>query len=83
MIIETNRLFLREMTENDFEALYKVLSDSDVMKHYPYTFDENRVREWIITLFKRAPELTEDQEKKLHQLSRKVRKKFGMKPIRM
>ena len=29
MIIETNRLFLREMTENDFEALYKVLSDSD------------------------------------------------------
>ena len=40
MIIETNRLFLREMTENDFEALYKVLSDSDIMKHYPYTFDD-------------------------------------------
>ena len=47
MIIETNRLFLREMTENDFEALYKVLSDSDVMKHYPYTFDDVRVRSWI------------------------------------
>ena len=47
MIIETNRLFLREMTENDFEALYKVLSDSDVMKHYPYTFDDVRVRNWI------------------------------------
>ena len=37
----------------------------------------------IITLFKRAPELTEEQEKKLHQLGRKVRKKFEMKPIRM
>ena len=47
IIIETNRLFLREMTENDFEALYKVLSDSDVMKHYPYTFDDVRVRNWI------------------------------------
>ena len=47
MIIETNRLFLREMTENDFEALYKVLSDSDIMKHYPYTFDDVRVRNWI------------------------------------
>ena len=44
---------------------------------------EEMAREWIITLFKRAPELTEEQEKKLHQLGRKVRKKFGMKPIRM
>lgn len=47
MIIETNRLFLRAMTENDFEALYKVLADSDIMKHYPYTFDDVRVRNWI------------------------------------
>ena len=47
MILETERLYLREMTENDFEALNKVLADSDIMKHYPYTFDENRVRIWI------------------------------------
>lgn len=47
MIIETERLFLREMTEEDFPALYAVLSDSDIMQHYPYTFDENRVRGWI------------------------------------
>ena len=47
MIIETKRLFLREMTENDFDALYKVLADSDIMQHYPYTFDKNRVRNWI------------------------------------
>lgn len=38
VIIETERLLLREMTEDDFEALYKVLADSDIMKHYPYTF---------------------------------------------
>lgn len=47
VIIETERLFLREMTKNDFEALYKVLADSDIMQHYPYTFDENRVKGWI------------------------------------
>ena len=42
MIIETPRLILREMTPNDFSALYAVLADSDIMSHYPYTFDENR-----------------------------------------
>ena len=47
MIIETERLFLREMTEDDFDALYHVLSDSDIMQHYPYVFDEARVRNWI------------------------------------
>ena len=47
MIIETERLYLREMTENDFEALNKVLADSEIMRHYPYVFDENRVRSWI------------------------------------
>ena len=47
MIIETKRLLLREMTENDFDALYKVLADSDIMQHYPYTFDDARVIGWI------------------------------------
>lgn len=48
MTLETNRLILRELTYDDFEALYNVLADSDIMEHYPYTFDENRVRNWII-----------------------------------
>lgn len=47
MYIGTERLVLRELTENDFSALYKVLADSDIMCHYPYTFDENRVKNWI------------------------------------
>lgn len=47
MVIETERLFLRELTERDYDALYKVLADSDIMQHYPYTFDEARVRGWI------------------------------------
>lgn len=47
MILETKRLILRELTENDFSDLYEVLSDSDVTAYYPYTFDENRVKGWI------------------------------------
>ena len=47
MNIETDRLMLREMTEADFEALYAVLADADTMKHYPHSFNEDSVREWI------------------------------------
>ena len=46
-ILETERLYLREMTQDDFDALYAVLADRDIMQHYPYTFDEERVRAWI------------------------------------
>lgn len=46
-IIETPRLFLREMTETDFDALFAVLGDEGIMGHYPYAFDEGRVRDWI------------------------------------
>ena len=47
MILETERLFLREMAMDDFDALYAVLSDAEIMQHYPYSFDEERVRSWI------------------------------------
>ena len=47
MMLETERLILREMTDDDFDAIYAVLADSDITQHYPYTFDEARVRGWI------------------------------------
>ena len=47
MKLGTERLYLRELTPDDFDALYAVLADSDIMQHYPYTFDEARVRNWI------------------------------------
>ena len=47
MIIETERLFLRKMTAGDFDALYKVLADSDSMKYYPYSFGKKEVENWI------------------------------------
>lgn len=46
-VIETERLFLREMALADYDALYAVLADRDIMQHYPYTFDAARVRGWI------------------------------------
>lgn len=45
--IKTVRLFLREMDRNDFDALYKVLTDTETMRHYPYAFDEACVSGWI------------------------------------
>lgn len=47
MITETKRLLLRELTAEDFDGLYAVLADSDIMEHYPYTFDAARVQNWI------------------------------------
>lgn len=48
MVLETKRLVLREMNKDDYEALYAVLADSDIMQHYPYTFDEKRVKDHLI-----------------------------------
>lgn len=47
MEIGTDRLLLREMTAADYPALYAVLADSDITRHYPYTFGADRVRRWI------------------------------------
>ena len=47
MHLQTNRLILRELTDEDFDALFEILSDSEVMKYYPKPFDADRVNGWI------------------------------------
>ena len=47
MKLETNRLILRELTMEDFNDLFEILSDEETMKHYPRPFDEQKVRDWI------------------------------------
>lgn len=42
IVIETERLFLRKYTFDDFNALFEILSDSETMQHYPAPFDEQR-----------------------------------------
>ena len=46
-ILETKRLILREMTDDDFNALKKVISDPDNMIYYPKPYDDNGVTRWI------------------------------------
>ena len=46
-VIETERLWLREYTAEDFAALYEIMSDPETMKHYPAPFDEEKTRGWI------------------------------------
>ncbi len=38
---------LREMTDDDFPALQKVISDPETMKFYPKPYDEAGVHKWI------------------------------------
>ena len=40
MIIETDRLYLREFTENDYDDLREILQDKDVMYAYEHIFSE-------------------------------------------
>ena len=40
IILETSRLILREYTLDDFDELYKLLSDPITMKHYLKPYDE-------------------------------------------
>jgi RimJ/RimL family protein N-acetyltransferase len=46
-IIETRRLFLRQLTLEDTDSLSLVLSDEESMKHYPHAFSAEEVRKWI------------------------------------
>lgn len=41
------RLFFRNYTEDDFDWLYKILSDPETTKHYPKPYDEEGTRRWI------------------------------------
>lgn len=47
MILETQRLILREYRMEDFDALYTILSDPVTMQHYPKPYDENGTRRWL------------------------------------
>ena len=48
MQLETERLILREMKLDDFDALYEILSDTETMQHYPKPLDEQQVRNWVL-----------------------------------
>lgn len=47
MILETKRLFLREITQDDFCSLCKILQDEETMYAYEGAFSDREVQEWI------------------------------------
>lgn len=47
MILETERLYLREMEQSDFEALCKILKDEETMYAYEGAFNNKEVQEWL------------------------------------
>lgn len=47
IILETERLILREYTPADFDGLLAILSDPVTMAHYPKPYDENGTRRWL------------------------------------
>jgi RimJ/RimL family protein N-acetyltransferase len=46
-VIETERLYLRELRMEDAKALGKVLSDPEAMQFYPEPFNQKKIEKWI------------------------------------
>ena len=47
MILETERLYFREIKQTDFNSLCKILQDEDTMYAYEGAFNDNEVHEWL------------------------------------
>lgn len=47
MILETERLYLREMNQADFNSLCKILQDEKTMYAYEGAFNDTEVQEWL------------------------------------
>jgi RimJ/RimL family protein N-acetyltransferase len=46
IILETNRLLLREFSENDYDDLCEILQDKDVMYAYEHSFSNEEAVDW-------------------------------------
>ncbi len=57
MILETERLYLRELNQNDFEALCKILKDEETMYAYEGAFSDEEVQSWFDRQLSRYREL--------------------------
>ncbi len=56
MILETERLIVREMTKEDFPALTDMLYDERVMYAYAHTFSEDEAQAWLYNQLRRYQE---------------------------
>ena len=47
MILETERLYLREMKQSDFNSLCKILQDKDTMYAYEGAFSDDTALDFL------------------------------------
>lgn len=47
MILETERLYLRELNQADFNSLSRILQDEETMYAYEGAFSDGEVQEWL------------------------------------
>ena len=47
MILETERLYLREMNQSDYNSLCKILQDEETMYAYEGAFSDAEAQEWL------------------------------------
>ncbi|MEH6941345.1 GNAT family N-acetyltransferase [Bacillus sp. JJ722] len=52
-ILETKRVYLREMTQDDYDQLCEILQDEDVMYAYEHAFCDEEVQTWLTNQLKR------------------------------
>ena len=56
MLLETQRLLLRELEESDFAALCRTLQDRDAMYAYEHAFSNEEVHQWLARQMRRYRE---------------------------
>lgn len=47
MLLETKRLYLRKLTQDDYDALCRILQDEETMYAYEGAFTDAQVQEWL------------------------------------
>ena len=47
MILETSRLYLRKLNDDDFDALCKIMQDEKTMYAYEGAFSDDEVQQWL------------------------------------
>lgn len=55
-ILETKRLYLREMQQSDYPSLAKILQDKETMYAYEHAFDDGETQAWLDKQIKRYRE---------------------------
>ncbi|QOY38115.1 GNAT family N-acetyltransferase [Anaerobacillus isosaccharinicus] len=47
IILETERLILRQLKDEDIPSLYSIFSDAETMKYYPAPFSYEKTQNWV------------------------------------